>query len=112
MRGVGGAARAARAPGTALARFLWCRHPRASIPKPLQLLLIAAMLAAATSPSAAQRPDKPKGPKDKPAVRVVFQDPDRGVFRDYYRGPRAQVKPLPPGIAKNLERGKPLPPGY
>ncbi|HEY9385351.1 MAG TPA: hypothetical protein VIP80_17725 [Gemmatimonadales bacterium] len=81
------------------------------MPKPLQLLLIAAMLAAATSPSAAQRPDKPKGPKDKPAVRVVFQDSDRGVFRDYYRGHLDQVKPLPPGIAKNLERGKPLPPG-
>src|SRR4026208_1645326 len=96
------AARAPSAPATALARFLWCRHPRASMPKPLQLLLIAAMLAAATSPSAAQRPDKPKGPKDKPAVRVVFQDSDRGVFRDYYRGHLDQVKPLPPGLGQHL----------
>lgn len=79
--------------------------------KPLQFFLIAAMLAAATSPATAQRPDKPKGPKDKPAVRVVFQDSDRGVFRDYYRAHPGAVKPLPPGIAKNLARGKPLPPG-
>lgn len=79
--------------------------------KPLQFLLIVAMLAATTSQSTAQRPDKPKGPKDKPAVRVVFQDSDRGVFRDYYRAHPNAVKPLPPGIAKNLIRGKPLPPG-
>lgn len=79
--------------------------------KPFQFLLIAAILAAATSHANAQRPNKPKGPKDKPAVRVVFQESDRGVFRDYYRAHPGAVKPLPPGIAKNLERGKPLPPG-
>jgi hypothetical protein len=81
------------------------------VSKPIQLLLIAALLAAATTPSAAQRPDKDKGPKGKPEVRVVFRDSDRGVFRDYYRSHRDAVKPLPPGIAKNLARGKPLPPG-
>ena len=79
--------------------------------KPFQFLLIAAMFAGATAQASAQRPDKPKGPKDKPTVRVVFQESDRGVFRDYYRAHPGAVKPLPPGIAKNLERGKPLPPG-
>jgi hypothetical protein len=79
--------------------------------KPLQFLLIAAMLGAATSQAIAQRPDKPRGPKDKPAVRVVFHDSDRDVFREYYGTHRGAVKPLPPGIAKNLARGKPLPPG-
>lgn len=79
--------------------------------KSLWFLLIAAMLAATASQATAQRPDKPKGPKDKPAVRVVFQDSDRGVFRDYYRAHPVASKPLPPGIAKNLARGKPLPPG-
>lgn len=82
--------------------------------KPLQFLLIAALLALAGAPAMAQRPDKPdqaKGPKSQPAVRVVFQDSDRGVFREYYRAHRDAVKPLPPGIAKNLARGKPLPPG-
>ena len=78
-----------------------------------QLLLIAALLGSA-APVMAQKPDKPakaKGPKDQPAVRVVFVDSDRQVFREYYRTHREAVKPLPPGIAKNLARGKPLPPG-
>jgi len=82
--------------------------------KPMQFLLITAMFATAASPAMAQRPDKPaqaKGPKDQPTVRVVFVDSDRGVFREYYRTHREGVKPLPPGIAKNLARGKPLPPG-
>ena len=79
-----------------------------------RFLMIAALLATAAAPAMAQRPDKPgnaKGPKDQPKVRVVFVDSDRGVFRDYYRTHREGVKPLPPGIAKNLARGKPLPPG-
>ena len=82
--------------------------------KPFRFLLIAACFAAAATPALAQRPDNPgkaKGQKDQPTVRVVFVDADRGVFRDYYRTHREGVKPLPPGIAKNLARGKPLPPG-
>jgi len=82
--------------------------------KSLRFLLVAAVLAAAAAPAQAQKPDKPgkpKGPKDQPVVRVVFHDTDRGVFREYYRVHRDAVKPLPPGIAKNLARGKPLPPG-
>jgi len=81
--------------------------------KSFRFLLIASLLATAAAPAMAQRPDKPgkaKG-KDQPTVRVVFVDSDRGVFRDYYRTHREGVKPLPPGIAKNLARGKPLPPG-
>jgi hypothetical protein len=84
---------------------------------PLRFLLLAVLFAAAGSPAVAQRPDKPakpadpKGSKDQPAVRVVFHDSDRSVFREYYREHREAVKPLPPGIAKNLARGKPLPPG-
>ena len=76
-----------------------------------QCFLVAALLAAAISQATAQRPDKAKGPKEQPAVRVVFQESDRGVFREYYRAHPDAVKPLPPGIAKNLARGKPLPPG-
>jgi Ni/Co efflux regulator RcnB len=85
--------------------------------KSFRFLLIAALVAAVGAPAAAQRPDKPakpanpKGSKDQPVVRVVFHDSDRGVFREYYRAHREGVKPLPPGIAKNLARGKPLPPG-
>ena len=81
------------------------------------LVLLMMFLAAAGAPALAQRPDKPGKPanaktaKDQPTIRVVFVDADRGVFREYYRTRREAVKPLPPGIAKNLARGKPLPPG-
>ena len=87
--------------------------------KSFRYLLIAVCLAGTATPALAQRPDNkpgksnPKNTKDQPTVtvRVVFQDSDRGVFREYYSAHRDQVKPLPPGIAKNLARGKPLPPG-
>ena len=82
-------------------------------------ILTAALIAMAATPVLAQRPtDKPakanpKNTKDQPAVsvRVVFHDSDRAIFREYYDTRREGVKPLPPGIAKNLARGKPLPPG-
>jgi hypothetical protein len=41
----------------------------------------------------------------------LFRDPDRTMFRDYFATRRITVTQIPPGIAKNLERGKPLPPG-
>ena len=84
------------------------------MPNIFRFLLIPALLASAGTPALAQRPEKPakaKGQKDQHAVRVVFVDADRGVFREYYRTHREAVKPLPPGIARNLARGKPLPPG-
>lgn len=33
------------------------------------------------------------------------------VISDYYGDPSRKLKPLPPGIVKNLARGKPIPPG-
>ena len=45
------------------------------------------------------------------AVTVVFRDSDRATFRDYFVTHRIVAQPLPPGIAKNVARGKPLPPG-
>jgi len=55
-------------------------------------------------------------------VQVVFTDGEASTIRAYYRGysapetgKRKGKKPgknsLPPGIEKNLRRGKPLPPG-
>jgi hypothetical protein len=42
---------------------------------------------------------------------VVFHDSDRVTFRDYFVSHKIVAEPLPPGIAKNVARGKPLPPG-
>jgi hypothetical protein len=51
-------------------------------------------------------------------VEVVFTDSEASTIRAYYRdhaaprnGKNKKNKGLPPGIAKNLQRGKPLPPG-
>ena len=52
-------------------------------------------------------------------VSVVFGKDEAAIIRDYYAQPHGDAgkgsskkqKPLPPGIAKNLQRGKPLPPG-
>ena len=45
------------------------------------------------------------------SVQVVFRDNDRVSFRDYFVTHKIVAQPLPPGIAKNVARGKPLPPG-
>ena len=51
-------------------------------------------------------------------VQVVFTDGEASIIRAYYndqgapkKGKGKDSKGLPPGIAKNLQRGKPLPPG-
>lgn len=51
-------------------------------------------------------------------VDVVFTDGEASIIRAYYQdqvvhrtGKRKPSKGLPPGIAKNLQQGKPLPPG-
>lgn len=51
-------------------------------------------------------------------VEVVFSDQEIAAIHAYYREHGARSKPrgrsarrMPPGIAKNLARGKPLPPG-
>ena len=53
-------------------------------------------------------------------VQVVFSDKEISVIRAYYQDHDGRnhskkngngKKSLPPGIAKNLQRGKPLPPG-
>jgi hypothetical protein len=79
--------------------------------KATQFILATALLVAIVSPALAQNPEKAKGPKNKHPVVTVFREGDRGVFREYYQAHRTDLKPLPPGIAKNLARGKPLPPG-
>jgi hypothetical protein len=45
------------------------------------------------------------------SVTVVFRDSDRVTFRDYFVTHKITPQALPPGIAKNVARGKPLPPG-
>lgn len=41
----------------------------------------------------------------------IFGENDREIIERYVKDRGVKTKRLPPGIAKNLERGKPLPPG-
>ena len=45
------------------------------------------------------------------SASVVFRDTDQATFRAYFRTHNIAAEALPPGIAKNVARGKPLPPG-
>jgi hypothetical protein len=45
------------------------------------------------------------------SASVVFRSGDVATFRDYFTAHKITAAPLPPGIAKNVARGKPLPPG-
>ncbi len=60
--------------------------------------------------------DKGKGAKhddkSEPWRAHRFEDNERTQFLDYFRGYESQPQGLPPGLAKNLRRGKPLPPGW
>ncbi len=44
-------------------------------------------------------------------ISVIFSTDETRIIRDYFYANPYTVQPLPPGIAKNLARGKPLPPG-
>ena len=44
-------------------------------------------------------------------VSFSFNSGDHDTFRNYFRTNRITAEPLPPGIAKNLAKGKALPPG-
>jgi Ni/Co efflux regulator RcnB len=77
----------------------------------LSALTVLAMLAFTSQAAAAEV-----------GVQVGFSDGEISIIRAYYRDHSAPdkakgksngrgAKSLPPGIAKNLQRGKPLPPG-
>ena len=81
--------------------------------------LVAVLFAATAAASAAaqgQSQGRGRGnDKTQPATAVsatvVFRESDQATFREYFVTHKIAPEPLPPGIAKNVARGKPLPPG-
>jgi len=71
-----------------------------------------------------QKPNKDKGPDhagkaadksnkhSQTAKFARFNDNERNEIVDYFGRFRTQEEGLPPGLAMNLRRGKPLPPGW
>ncbi len=86
----------------------------------MRVLPIATIVLSLLTAPAVADPDPSPESKLLPGaghVSVVFSEDEVRVIRDYYRDRESQArgkghkKGLPPGIAKNLQRGKPLPPG-
>lgn len=82
--------------------------------KIIRLFLLALLMTAAPAAAVAQTLSN-----GQTLAEAVFTAAERRIIADYF-GPSAggkkqtkegQQKALPPGIAKNLARGKPMPPG-
>jgi hypothetical protein len=58
------------------------------------------------------KPEKDKGKDFRTEEIVRFKDPERGAIVEYFGRYKDNDRGLPPGLAKNLRRGKPLPPGW
>lgn len=73
---------------------------------------LAALALLGASPLAGQgRPDRRQAAPAQTQVSVTFTAAERDIIVRYYRAHPYRARALPPGIAKNLARGKPLPPG-
>jgi hypothetical protein len=84
----------------------------------MRVTVFAAILAAALlcGDIAAQGRSQGRGrgggaPETTASVVIVFRDSDRATFRTYFQTHKITARALPPGIARNVARGKPLPPG-
>ncbi|MDH4030510.1 MAG: anti-virulence regulator CigR family protein [Chromatiales bacterium] len=67
-----------------------------------------------TTPATSYPSTRPAQTSPTARVEVIFSDEEIRIIRSYYETHarhKNKVKGLPPGIAKNLARGKPLPPG-
>ena len=58
------------------------------------------------------KPEKDKRKDFRTEEIVRYKDPDRKVIVEYFSPYKDNDRGLPPGLAKNLRRGKPLPPGW
>lgn len=79
------------------------------------LVLPLAIALALSAVADAQSPKNNKGrggqPKAEQTVGVTFGAVAEREIRAYFQANTLAPQSLPPGIAKNLARGKPLPPG-
>jgi hypothetical protein len=76
--------------------------------------LLAGTAAAQPAPGRGQGGPPGRGTPDSGAVLgalLVFTAIEQARIREWFIANPYPVQPLPPGIARNLVRGKPLPPG-
>ncbi len=77
----------------------------------LALVYAVAALSLASSAAAQGRRGRSQPTATKTTVTVTFTATERQILLQYYAAHPYRATRLPPGIAKNLARGKPLPPG-
>jgi len=80
----------------------------------IRLVLPLSVVLALSVPADAQKPNnngRGGQPKAEQAVTVSFGATAEREIRSYFQSNPMTPQSLPPGIAKNLARGKPLPPG-
>jgi hypothetical protein len=78
----------------------------------LGLALAPTLLFVGTTGAQGQKKPKGTGAAAQVQVRVEFSARERELIRVYFGEHRPEdVKPIPPGIRKNLARGKPMPRG-
>jgi hypothetical protein len=73
------------------------------------LMLAAAFFASVPLEAEAQQRDRNPGQQATPAEG--FSSQEREIMVRFFTQNPVEVQGLPPGIARNLARGKPLPPG-
>lgn len=74
-------------------------------------LAILAVLTLTPDLQAQGKSGKQKTTEVKAQVVAGFSTSERQIIVEFFREHRYEAQALPPGIAKNLARGKPLPPG-
>lgn len=77
----------------------------------VSLITIAAAFTFAADLQAQEKKGKEKGAKLQAQQPAGFSAAERQIIVEFFAKHRYESTSLPPGIAKNLARGKPLPPG-
>jgi hypothetical protein len=78
--------------------------------RPAPFLLAAIAIALLAPAVGAQQGRKPKEDQARPPA-ATFSAAEREAIAAYFAAHSHEVRPLPPGTARNLARGKRLPPG-
>ncbi|HET7738762.1 MAG TPA: hypothetical protein VFK32_09335 [Tepidiformaceae bacterium] len=74
-------------------------------------LLIVMSLPALAEAQSGRGKGKEAGKSAAAKADARGSDVEIRIIREYYGEPSRKLKPLPPGMYKNLGRGKPVPPG-
>ena len=77
----------------------------------LSLVLLFVVALSADAQSGKAKGNAARGNSAAKVTHARGSDAEIRIIREYYGEPSRKPKPLPPGVFKNLGRGKPVPPG-